>query len=144
MRVLLAGSRSFQDYAVFRRHVLAILPDPLPTDVEVISGKATGADTLGEMFADEFGFPVIAFPADWKNVDVPGAVIRYHADGTPFNKNAGPCRNQRMLDEGRPDIVIVFTRGGPGSSDMISRASKAGVPLHVIDLRGRKTQKPLF
>src|SRR4051812_10917666 len=101
-RILIAGSRSFTDYVILRRHVLPIVSSHLP-DVSVISGKAAGADTLGEQFAAEFSLPVLSFPADWSNISTPGAVVRYHGDGRPFNARAGPDRNQRMLDDGKPD-----------------------------------------
>jgi hypothetical protein len=46
-------------------------------------------------------------------------------------KAAGPIRNQRMIDEGKPDLVIAFP-GGRGTADMVSRAKKAGIPVQEI------------
>jgi predicted Rossmann-fold nucleotide-binding protein len=40
-------------------------------------------------------------------------------------------RNQKMLDKGKPDLVVAFP-GGRGTSDMISRAIK--VPVRVITI----------
>jgi hypothetical protein len=49
-------------------------------------------------------------------------------------KRAGPERNQRMLDEGRPDEVWAFhtdTALGKGTADMVRKARAAGVPVRV-------------
>lgn len=45
-------------------------------------------------------------------------------------KAAGPIRNQRMLDEGKPDLVVAFP-GGRGTADMVRRAKAAGVPVRL-------------
>jgi hypothetical protein len=54
----------------------------------------------------------------------------YHADWQ-LGRKAGPIRNQRMLDEGRPELVIAFP-GGRGTSDMTARARAA--PLETISV----------
>jgi hypothetical protein len=41
---------------------------------------------------------------------------------------AGPIRNARMLEEGKPDIVIAFP-GGRGTANMIEQAHAAGVEV---------------
>jgi hypothetical protein len=53
------------------------------------------------------------------------------ASGTKSGKKAGPLRNQRMLDEGRPDLVVAFPGGG-GTEDMRC-AVKAGVSVHEVN-----------
>ena len=45
--------------------------------------------------------------------------------------SAGPARNQRMLDEGKPDAGIAFP-GGPGTADMTRRLKEAGIPVWEI------------
>lgn len=40
---------------------------------------------------------------------------------------AGPIRNQQMLDDGKPDLVVAFP-GGKGTADMVRRARVAGIP----------------
>ncbi len=89
---------------------------------EIIHGAAHGADTLAGQWAR-----------------------RQHATGrvleTPFKANwypngrsggldrtAGFIRNQRMLDEGKPDLVVAFS-GGRGTADMVKRARAAGVEV---------------
>ena len=57
---------------------------------------------------------------------------RYEADWDRDGKAAGPIRNQRMLDEGMPDLVVAFP-GGRGTADMVKRARAAGVPVMEIE-----------
>lgn len=77
----------------------------------VIHGAAPGADSLAKEWADLRGIAENGYPADW----------------TRFGRKAGPIRNQRMLDQGKPDIVIAFP-GGRGTADMVRRARTAGIP----------------
>jgi hypothetical protein len=77
MKVLVCGSRHFNDYELLRKEVLAALPIGDYIDCTVISGKARGADSLGERLAAEMGWEVDSYPADWNT----------------FGKSAGPIRN---------------------------------------------------
>lgn len=54
------------------------------------------------------------------------------ASGTKSATKLGPLRNQRMLEEGKPDLVVAFPGGG-GTKDMVRRAAKAGVPIHEVN-----------
>jgi len=97
MRVLVCGGRAFDDreklfQSLDRQH--AVTPFSL-----LIEGGARGADQLAMSWAHERGIEHLRFDADWE------------ARG----RAAGPIRNQRMLDEGRPDVVIAFP-GGPRHS----------------------------
>ena len=71
------------------------------------------------------------YPAEWHKIDVPGAIIRYRPDGRPYNAAEGGWRNQRMLDHGKPALVLAF-RGNRGTADMCRRAEAAGVPVYRI------------
>jgi hypothetical protein len=76
----------------------------------IIHGAARGADRLAGQWAEAKGITVSAKPANWKR------------DGN----RAGPIRNQQMLDEDKPTLVIAFP-GGSGTKDMIQRSKKAGI-----------------
>ena len=52
-----------------------------------------------------------------------------------LGKKAGPLRNQRMLEEGKPELVVAFPGGG-GTKDMVRRAVKAGVSVHEVNRAG--------
>jgi UDP-N-acetylmuramoylalanine-D-glutamate ligase len=61
-----------------------------------------------------------------------GGLEVYPADWKLHGKSAGHIRNQQMLDESKPDIVIAFP-GGRGTANMIKRAKKAGVEVFQVD-----------
>ena len=113
MRVLICGSRNWRDRDLIKQVVGA-----LPVGSTVITGGAPGADTIAMQEARLRGLGQQVFRADW---------VRY-------GKAAGPIRNQEMLDEGRPDLVIAFRLEGKsrGTDDMIRRAKSAGVPVEVF------------
>lgn len=85
-------------------------------DVFVISGKARGADTLAIDWAVVNWQDYKEFPADWEK----------------YGKSAGYIRNQQMLDEGKPDIVVAFP-GGAGTRMMVNIARKAGVEVLEVE-----------
>lgn len=113
MRVLVCGSRHFNDYKLLKE----VLENYDIT--EIISGHARGADSLGEVFATEKQIPKRIFPADWDQ----------------YGKRAGPIRNTQMLREGLPELVLAFR--GPnsrGTQNMIDQARKAGVEVVVVEI----------
>lgn len=110
-RVLVCGSRSWTDHRAIGAR-LAKLAD----GTRILHGGARGVDTLAGQFANALGFPVSVYFADWEM----------------HGKAAGLIRNQKMLDEGRPCLVIAFWDGtSRGTKDMIARAEKAGVLVEV-------------
>lgn len=113
-RVLVCGSRDWSNVAAVRC-VLA----KLPVGTVVIHGDCRGADKIAGSIATKLGLDVIAFPADW---DVAGPA-------------AGPMRNQRMIDEGKPTYVIAFHAdidSSKGTKDMIRRARAEKLPVEIV------------
>lgn len=114
-RVLICGDRHWDDY-----ETIAMIVHSLPNDAVVIHGDAHGADTLAGQAAKKRGLKVQAFPADWRT----------------YGPAAGPIRNKQMLKRGKPHRVIAFHRnigGSKGTKNMVSIASKAGIPVEVIE-----------
>ena len=107
-RVLVCGGRDFTDRE-FAFSVLDRMHATIPFAC-VIQGGARGADMLGKEWGDSRAVPVIEFMAEWDRL----------------GRKAGPIRNQRMLDEGRPDLVLAFP-GGRGTADMCAKANAAGI-----------------
>ena len=79
-RVIIEGCRDFDDYELLKEKCDYFLQDEKKEDVVIISGHASGADALGERYAQERGFQLETFPADWK----------------AHGRAAGPIRNARM------------------------------------------------
>lgn len=107
-RVLVCGGRDFADRQWLYR-ILDGLHEAHPIG-QIIQGGARGADTLAKDWARDRGVSVSTFLAAWKE----------------HGRRAGPLRNQRMLDEGKPDLVVTFP-GGRGTADMLRRAKIADV-----------------
>ncbi|MDF3607511.1 DUF2493 domain-containing protein [Paracoccus sp. DMF-8] len=111
MRVLVCGGRDFND----KEKAFAVLNQIRPTFI--IEGGAKGADTLAWLWRK-------------RNLSSDNHLTieaRWDVDG----KAAGPIRNQRMIDEGKPDLVVAFP-GGRGTADMVRRAKRAGIEVRII------------
>jgi len=114
MRIIVAGDRNWKRMDIIEREL-----KKFPSGTIVIHGDAKGADTLGGFVADKLGFKVIPFPAKWKI----------------YGKGAGPIRNQQMLDEGKPDMVLAFHENineSKGTKDMVNRARGIGIKVEII------------
>lgn len=109
MRVLVCGGRKYCNYDLLADE---LEKHPITT---IIHGCASGADTLAEMYG--------------KNGNL--IIERYKPEWDKYGKRAGPKRNYRMLEEGKPDLVVA-TPGGHGTRHMVSIARKAG--LEVIEV----------
>jgi len=129
IRVVVFGGR---DYKNKRRlyEVLDILHWLFGFAV-VIEGEAPGADTLARHWAEDRGLEVDPYPADWSDIERPGAVVRTNRHGRKYDAAAGGVRNQRMLDQGLPDLAVAFP-GGSGTADMKRRVKGAGIILIEI------------
>lgn len=118
---IIAGGRDITDYRLLMR----ALADSgfIPHITEVYSGRASGADALGERWAhgDLFGCPVTPFPADWKK----------------HGKAAGPLRNAQMAMAahmlwGSQGMLIALWDGkSRGTANMIECARTAGLRIYV-------------
>lgn len=138
MRVLVCGGRGYGEIpksipkftwartdagrvAEYERSVLwSTLNALIPCPTAIIEGGATGADRHAREWAEHFGLKPETYKADW-----------YPSGFGRLDRSAGPIRNQRMLDEGRPDLVLAFP-GGTGTADMVRRARAAGVKVIEI------------
>lgn len=113
-RVLVCGDRNWTDVKKIRERLVSFSKDTV-----VIHGGARGADTIAGVIAHELGIKVLEFRADW----------------THYGRAAGPIRNQVMLTEGKPNLVIACHSDldkSRGTADMVRRARKAGVRVEVI------------
>ena len=114
-KVIVAGSRDFDDYGLVCRTLNELFPK---RDIEIISGNARGADRLGERYAEDHWLTCMKFPAEWKK----------------YGKCAGPIRNQEMAEYA--DILVAFwDYSSTGTRDMITRAKREGLEVYVVDIR---------
>lgn len=115
-RVLFFGSRYWNNY----NKVLSIMKTlkDVYGDVLIIEGGCKGADILAKRAAIECNIPYEEYKANWN-----------------IGKIAGPLRNQRMVDEGKPDMAFCFhndIENSKGSKDMYSRLTKHNIPCEII------------
>jgi hypothetical protein len=108
MRVLVCGGRNYGVSLGERECLYGALDQAAPT--VVIEGGAQGADARAREWARHRRVPNETFTAEWGK----------------YGKRAGPIRNQKMLDAGKPDLVLAFP-GGYGTADMVAKAKAAGV-----------------
>jgi hypothetical protein len=123
VRVLVCGGRDCDD-----ADALSQFMDELAQRIIIdamIDGDACGADRMAGEWACRRGIESIKFHAEWENL----------------GRKAGPIRNQSMLDEGRPDVVVAFP-GGRGTADMVRRARAAGVEVTEADVKTKGTGNP--
>ena len=113
VKVLVCGGRDYDDREDFFWHMTHTFDGW--RECTIISGCARGADSLAIDFADTYNLECLKFPADWDK----------------HGRGAGPIRNQQMLDEGKPDLVVAFP-GGRGTANMVARSKKAGIEVIEI------------
>lgn len=123
MRVLACGDRNWTD----RQMVFSTLSQVFKVaerdpEFVLIEGQAKGADKIAGEWAEmmaKYGVAHEMYPANWQM----------------YGRGAGPVRNQQMLDEGRPDLVVAFHDAiteSKGTKDMVTRAEKSGVRIWLV------------
>ncbi len=118
MRAIVCGGRDFNDVPTLwrtldefdRLYDITLLIDGASDDV---TGPYKGADYWANQWAMARNIQTVRVSADWSK----------------FGKAAGPIRNGKMLDQGKPDCVIAFP-GGRGTESMCKLAIEAGIKVH--------------
>ena len=112
-RILICGSRDWNNFRIIENFLMS-----LEKDTVIIHGGCRGADTIAGYISKQLGLEVVIFNADWG-----------------MGKSAGPKRNQKMLDEGKPTKIVAFHEDIENSKvtkDMITKGSKANIEIIVI------------
>ena len=136
MRIIIAGSRIFDNYDFLRRKCCSIIGDlydwlldnDLNSNIEIISGQAKGTDKLVERFAKEFDFKIKLFPANWE----------------AYGKSAGYKRNVEMSSYAKKDngVLIAFWDGkSPGTKHMIDIANKDQLKVFMVHFQNEVTNR---
>lgn len=107
MKIVIAGSRKYNNYEEAKEFIESCIKDDSPH--VIMSGGCRGADKLGERYAEEKGYELRCFAAEWSRL----------------GKAAGPLRNKIMAEEA--DVVICFWDGkSSGTKSMIELARALG------------------
>lgn len=114
--LLVAGAREFNCYLSFKSVMTAVEREiGIPT--KIISGGATGVDTMAKTYALEKSIAFEEYPADWKQ----------------YGKKAGPLRNSKMIK--LADVVVALpSPNSIGTYDTIRKAERAKKQLFVFNV----------
>jgi len=116
LKVIIAGSRTITDYELVKKNTIEVFKqlkelgyDTNKNNVEIVSGHARGADTLGEQFANYFGLKLTIMEANWDY----------------FGRQAGIIRNIDMIKYIMPEgILIAFHQNdSKGTKHIIASAN---------------------
>ena len=130
IRIIVAGYREFNDYTFVKSKIHELLFRLIDeyeglekSDIRFISGTCRGVDKLGERYANEYGYKLSEFPANWK---------LYH-------NSAGYERNKQMADfavqDGSIGILLAFTCDkSKGTKLMIDLAKKNGLEVNIVEI----------
>lgn len=118
-KVIIAGSREFDNYDMLKEKCDKILSRKVNEgeEIVIVSGAAKGADTLGEKYAEEKGYKIERYPANWDK----------------YGKRAGYLRNKKMAEVSNACIVFLSSKAeNKGSKMMISIATEEKLLIRVI------------
>ena len=130
LKVIVAGGRDFNDYQLLGIEINKFLHSLLGSntnlwDVEIVCGKANGADVLGAQYGKNMGYSIKYFPANW----------------SIYGKSAGYRRNEQMADYA--DACICFwDRKSKGTKHMIDLARQYELTLNIINYKEPKQALP--
>lgn len=115
-RVVIAGCRDYNNYAEAKKYLDLYFADiKNNNDIVIVSGCASGADAIGERYAEENGFEVEKHPADWHK----------------YGRSAGPRRNRQMA-EICDNVICFWDEKSRGTKSMIDCAKKLNKPVKII------------
>lgn len=116
MKTIIAGSRWIEGTAVlfYLNRVIRELPWKI---TEVVSGRAPGVDSVGELWARSRRIRVMPFSPIW----YPNGV---------FDRRAGFKRNAQMADYADA-LLAIWDGHSHGTEDMIERAHSKGLLVEV-------------
>ena len=117
MKTIVAGSRDITDLKLVTHTIETVSFEV----TEVVSGRARGVDTLGEVWAEQNKIPIQYFPADWNK----------------FGRGAGPIRNREMA-EYADALIAVWDGVSRGTRNMIELAKTYGLVVEVYNTRENK------
>ncbi|MBO4543591.1 MAG: DUF2493 domain-containing protein [Bacteroidales bacterium] len=119
-RIIICGGRHFDNYECLEDLMDDVLTDlDLDfSDIEIISGGCSGADKLGELYADRHNTSCTVFPTQWET----------------YGRAAGPIRNSEMIKYAAaseiPVVVAFISDKTVGTNDTVNKAKKQGFTVY--------------
>lgn len=133
MRVIIAGSRSFQDDPDILKYIEEAVKQSGFDITEVVSGGARGIDQAGEEWAKINNILIKQFLANWNDLYQPDAVIRVNSAGFNYDVMAGFRRNKQMAEYADALIAIRPKVGkSKGTDHMIDSMQYLDKPTFIF------------
>lgn len=109
----IVGSRNYNDYDAFEKIILSWMEKNGPID-SIISGGASGVDSLAERFAKKHKIEIMVYSPDWKR-----------------GEEAPKMRNT-LIVEASQRILAFPTKDSRGTWDSVNKAKKKGIPVEIF------------
>ena len=135
--VVVFGSRKYRDRQTFSACVEGFIRDNhlTPENTVFVSGLAEGPDKFIIDWAKEHGWRWHECPADWENIEVPGALVRTNpGSGRQYNARAGFTRNQEMANVSTHGLGF-WNFESTGTKDMVDRCKQKQINLRIIRIQ---------
>lgn len=133
-RVIICGGRHFDNYACLEETMDELLNNfDLDFDnIEIVSGHCSGADQLGEKYAENNNILCSIFPAQWKK----------------YGRAAGPIRNSEMIsyasESDFPIVVAFVSPNAKGTNDTVKKAEKQNFTKILVDYETIESSVSIF
>lgn len=115
MNIGIVGGRTFNDYDLLKKTLDAFIENKSSLTA-IVSGGASGADTLAEKYANELEVDMIVYRPDYKKI----------------GRLAALARNTQIIEHS--DVVFAFWDGkSRGTMDSINKAKKMKKQLFIIN-----------
>jgi hypothetical protein len=114
-RIIIAGGRSFDDFDLLKTKLNLYFSKLDLSDLEIVSGGAKGADSLGESYANINGIKLKRFPADWNK----------------YGQGAGYRRNSEMANYAN-GLIAFWDGRSKGTLHMINLAKSKGIAVKIV------------
>ena len=114
MNLAIVGSRYYNDYKFMKLKVNEFCKEH-GKPVAIISGGASGVDTMAKRYAHEYDIEFIEYKADWKK----------------YGLYAGPKRNTQIV-QSSTHLIAFPSRNGKGTQNCIKQAKKNDIEPMVI------------
>lgn len=119
MIVAIIGSTKFNDYLFLEKRTVLIIESL--RDVEIISGGAPGADTLGKLFSQEHDYKFTLYPPAFKKYGTPYRKADYYDRDILMARDCDICLG----------FLVRITGENKGSMYTINEAIRLRKEVHV-------------
>lgn len=116
VKLAIVGSRYFSDYDVVAKHVKEYI-DSIGAPSMIISGGATGVDSLAVQYADKYEIPKLVFKPQWGK----------------YGKAAGPIRNKLIVNE-CTHLIAFMAEDSVGTKDTVEYAKSVNRPMTIVNI----------